>query len=225
MKVMSSLAVKAAYLELVPQFEKSSGKRVDTEWVGMVDIRKRVGAGETIDAVIGSAALVDELIEAGKLARGSRVDLVKSGVGVAVRKGAPKPDIGSLEALKKTLRAAKSIGYSAGPSGVYLEGLFKRLGIFDELKPKMTQAKPGVFVGELVARGEYELAFQQVSELMAVEGIRFVGPLPAEVQTITVFSGGVHAAAQDAEGARALFAFLKAREAHAVLRRKGLEPA
>src|SRR4051794_8898866 len=124
MKIFSSLAIKAAYLELVPQFEKAHGAKVSTEWVGMADIRKRLQAGEAPDGVIGSAALVDELIQGGVLARGSRTDLVKSGAGVAVKKGAPQPDIGTAQALYEALRKAKSIVYSSGPSGVYLAELF-----------------------------------------------------------------------------------------------------
>ena len=221
LKVISSLAIKAAYLELVPQFEKSGGCQVATEWAGMVDIRKRAQAGEAADALIGSAALIDELTQLGRVVPGSRVDLAKSGVGVAVRSGAPRPDIGSVEALKRALRAAKSIGYSSGPSGVYLSGLFERLGIAGELKPKLTQTPPGVFVGELIARGEFEIGFQQVPELLAVAGIDLVGPLPREIQAITVFSGGIPVAAREPESAQALLGFLASPQAAAVKRKTG----
>jgi molybdate transport system substrate-binding protein len=225
MKVMSSLAIKAAYLELVPQFERKTGHKVETEWVGMADIRKRILAGGSADLVIGAATLIDEFIAAGAMAPHSRVDLAKSGVGVAVRKGAPKPDISSVEALKRSLRAAKSIVYSSGPSGIYLAGLFQRLGLAAELKDRMTQTPPGVLVGELVARGEKEIAFQQVPELRQVAGIDFVGELPAEIQTITVFSGGVPLSAKDPDSAKALVQFLKSPGAARVLRDKGMEPA
>jgi len=221
LKVISSLAIKAAYLGLVPQFEKASGREVATEWAGMVDIRKRVQAGEAADALIASAALIDELTQLGRIVAGSRVDLAKSGVGVAVRAGAPRPDIGSVEALKRALRAAKSIGYSSGPSGVYLSGLFERLGIAGELKPKLTQTPPGVFVGELIARGEFEIGFQQVPELLAVAGIDLVGPLPREIQAITVFSGGIPVAAREPESAQALLGFLASPQAAAVKRKTG----
>jgi len=138
-----------------------------------------------------------------------------------VRAGAPRPDIGSVEALKRALRAAKSIGYSSGPSGVYLSGLFERLGIAGELKPKLTQTPPGVFVGELIARGEFEIGFQQVPELLAVAGIDLVGPLPREIQAITVFSGGIPVAAREPESAQALLGFLASPQAAAVKRKTG----
>ena len=226
MKVISSLAVRAAYLELAPAFEKRSGRRLETEWVGMVDIRKRMLAGESADLVIGSAALIDELTAAGKIVRGSRVDLVSSGVGVAVRAGARKPDISSVEALKRALLDAKSIAYSSGPSGVYLAGLFERLGIAQALKGKAYQAPPGVLVGELIARGEYELGFQQVPELRAVgASIDFVGELPSEIQTITVFAGAIPANAKEPEAAKALLEFLTSAEASPVIRKHGMQPA
>jgi molybdate transport system substrate-binding protein len=224
-KVLSSLAIKAAYLELVPQFEKSAGHKVRTEWVGMADIRKRVNAGENADVVIGSRALVDELIQAGKLAKGSALDLVKSGVGAAVRHGAPKPDIGSVEAVKRAMRAAKSVVYSSGPSGVYLAELFQRWGLADELKGRLTQTPPGVLVGELVARGEMELAFQQVPELQQVSGIDYIGPLPAEIQLVTVFSGGVHGAAREPDACKALLQFLHSPAAAPVMKKHGMDLA
>jgi molybdate transport system substrate-binding protein len=220
-KVLSSLAIKAAYAELVPQFEKQRGTRVETEWMGMVDIRKRMQAGEAADLVIGSAALVDELIHAGRLRAGSRVDLVRSGVGMAVKKGARKPDISSVEAFTRSLHAAKSIVYSSGPSGVYLAGLFERLGIAADLKDRVQQMPPGALVGELAARGEKEIAFQQIPELMQVQGIDIVGPLPPQIQAVTTFSGGIPAASKDAEGAKALLAFLTSPSSAAAVRRHG----
>jgi molybdate transport system substrate-binding protein len=221
MKVLASLAIRAAYLELLPQFEKARGYKVSTDWVGMADIRKRMLAGESADLIIGSATLIDELIQAGKLVRGSRVDLVKSGVGVAVKKGAPKPDISSLEALTRALRGAKSIVYSSGPSGIYLAGLFERLGLAAELKERMTQTPPGVLVGELVARGEKEIAFQQLPELRQVAGIDIVGPLPADIQTVTTFSGGTPASAKSPEQGKALTDFLTSAPARPVIVKHG----
>lgn len=215
MKVIASLPLKAAYrdLKIEPQ----------AEWVGIADIRKRMQAGEAADAVIGSAALVDELIAGGSLQRGSRVDLVKSGAGVAVRKGAPRPDISSTAKLYEALRKAKSIVYSSGPSGLYLAELFRKNGLAEELKDRLRQAPPGTLVGELVARGEAEICFQQMPELLQVQGIDVVGPLPADIQVVTVFSGGVPAKSTDPEGARALFELLRSDAAQPVIRRYGME--
>ena len=221
LQVISSLAIKAAYLELLPAFEKRSGNKVATQWVGMADIRKRMQAGLAVDVVIGSAALIEELARAGTLAH--QVNLAQSGIGAAVRAGAPKPDIGSVESLKRALRAARSIVYSSGPSGVYLAQLFQRLGIAEELENTARQLPPGVLVAEAVARGEAELCFQQLPELRQVSGIDYVGPLPAEVQSITVFSGAVHAKTKQPEAGKALLAFLASNEALPVMRQKGFD--
>ncbi len=224
-QVMSSLAIREAYLELVPRFESQTKHKVVTSWVGMVDILKRVKGGETTDLIIGSAAALDELIKAGKIEPASRSDLVKSGVGVAVRAGAPRPDISSREAVKRALLKARSIAYSSGPSGVYLTGLFERWGIAQQLKPKITQTPPGVAVGDVVARGDAEIGFQQVSELLPVAGIDYIGPLPPDIQVITVFSGGVHVAARQPAAAKELIKFLASPAAAPVIRKKGMEPA
>jgi molybdate transport system substrate-binding protein len=223
MRVLSSLAIKEAYLELQPQFEKKSGLKVQTEWLGMVDIVKRVKAGEVADLLIASQKVMGEMKSLGKVSE--VVDLAKSGVAVAVKKGAKRPDIGSAEAVKRALRAAKSIGYSSGPSGVYLVELFQKWGIAEEFKAKSTQTPPGTAVGPLVASGQVEIGFQQMSELLPTAGIDILGPLPAEIQTITTFSGGVHAAAKEADAARAWLAFLTAPQSAAVLRKHGMDPA
>jgi molybdate transport system substrate-binding protein len=223
-RVMASNAFKEAYLELVPQFEHASKHRVVTTFIGSADIMKRMQAGESTDLVILAGNSVDQLIALGKVVPGSRVDLAKSGVGMAVRAGAPKPDISSAGALKRVLLAAKSIGYSSGPSGAYLAGLFQRMGIADELKPKITQTPPGVAVGDLVARGEVEIGFQQVSELLSIKGIDFVGPLPPEAQHITVFSAGLHVRATEPGAAKALVRFLSSPASVPVIRNKGMEP-
>src|SRR5215470_6603655 len=160
-KVLGSPAVKEAYVELAPAFEKATENKVTITWAGTVDIMNRMQAGEATDLVVIAANSLDALIKQGKVVAGSRVDLAKSAVGVAVRVGAPKPDISSVDAFKRTLIAAKSIGYSTGPSGVYLAGLFQRLGIADEIKPKLKQIATGLPVGELLTRGEAEIAFQQ----------------------------------------------------------------
>ena len=223
-KVMASPAFREAYLELVPEFERVSKHKVVTSWVGTADIMQRMRAGESVDLVIVSAPSLDELTRLGAIVAGSRVDLAKSGVGVAVRAGAPRPDLSSGDALKRALLAAKSIAYSSGPSGVYLAGLFQRWGIADELRPKIKQTPPGVAVGQVIARGEAEIGFQQVSELLPVAGIDFLGPLPPDIQQITVFSGGIHASANEPDAAKALLKFLTSPAAAPIIRKKGMEP-
>jgi len=185
---------------------------------------QRMKAGESVDLVILAGSSVDELIQHGIVARGSRVDLAKSGVGVAVKAGAPKPDISTTDALKKTLLAAKSIGYSTGPSGVYVVGLFQRMGIADQIKHKVTQTQ-GQPSGGVVARGDAEIAFQQISELLPVPGIELVGPLPPDIQEITIFAAGLHAHAKSPDAAKALVKFLTSPVAAPVIRSKGMEPA
>lgn len=219
---MASAAFREAYLELVPQFERATGNRVTTLWVPSVQMMNRLKGGETVDLVVLSAASLDELIGAGIVR--NRVDLAKSGVGVAVRAGAPKPDISSGEALKRAVLAAKSVVYSTGPSGIYLAGLFQRMGITEQVKPKLKQVQ-GEPAGAAVARGEAEIGFQQVSELLPVPGIDLVGPLPPDVQQITTFSAGLHVGAREPDAAKALLKFLTAPAAEPVIRKKGMEPA
>ena len=223
-KVLASGATKEAYLELVPQFEKASGHKVVTTWAGTVDIKKRIASGEVFDLIVVAGPEIDELIKQSKMAAGSRVDLMKSGVGAAVRAGAPKPDISSAEALKKAVLAAKTVGYSTGPSGVYMDALFERMGIAAQIKPKLKQTPPGVLIGTIVASGEAEIGFQQVSELIHVSGIDFIGPLSADVQKITVFSSGIHAGAKEPDVAKALVKFITAPAAAPVIKKHGMEP-
>jgi molybdate transport system substrate-binding protein len=222
--VMSSAAVKEVYLELVPQFEKASGHKVTTLWVGGLDLEKRIRAGEVVDLVILARKPIDALTAEGKLIAGSRADLARSGVGVAVRAGAPKPDISSAEALKRALLAAKSIAHSSGPSGDHITAMMARMGIADEVRARVIQTRPGNPVGLVVARGEAEIGFQQVSELLPVAGISFLGPLPPEVQNVTVFAGGVHVAAKQPDAARALMEFFRLPASAPVIRKHGMEP-
>jgi molybdate transport system substrate-binding protein len=219
--VMASAAFKEAYLELVPEFERAGGHKVATTWAPSVLMMSRLKGGERVDLVLLSAAAIDELAGLGIIA--ARYDLAKSGVGVAVRAGAPRPDLSSGEALKRAVLAAKSIVYSTGPSGIYLAGLFQRMGIAEALKSKVKQVQ-GEPAGAVVARGEAELGFQQVSELLPVAGIDLVGPLPADVQEITVISAGVHARARAPDAAKALVKFFTAPAAAPVIRKKGMEP-
>lgn len=222
-KVMAANAVKESFLELVSAFEKSSGHRVTTTWGGTEGVAKRVSSGEVVDIIIIAAPNIDKLILEGKLVAGSRADFAKSGVGIAVRTCLPRPDISSSEAVKRAVLAAKSVAYSSGPSGFYIADLFKKMGIADQIKDKVKQPASGVQVGELVARGEADLGFQQISELLHVKGIDYLGPLPADIQNITVYSAGLHTAAPAPDAAKALVKFLTAPEAGPIIKKFGME--
>jgi molybdate transport system substrate-binding protein len=223
------MATRQVLAELGRAFEQRSGCAVAFESVGGVDAARRVAASEAFDVVVLGSDAIDKLIAAGHLRAGSRVDLVRSGVAVAVRAGAPVPDIGSEDALKRAVLAARSVSFSTGPSGVALAKLFERWGITQEIQGRMVQAPPGVPVGTLVARGEVELGFQQLSELIHVEGITLVGGMPAAVEIITLFSAGLPVGlaidSPQAARARALLDFMTSPEAEAAKRRQGMEPA
>ncbi|HYK80886.1 MAG TPA: substrate-binding domain-containing protein, partial [Micropepsaceae bacterium] len=185
---------------------------------------KRLAAGETYDLLIMAGPSIDEHVKDGKVVAGSRVDLAKSTIGVALRPGAPKPDLTNGAGLKKSLLAAKSIILSGGPSGVYLAGLFQKMGIAEQIKAKTTRLAPGASPGEAVARGQGDIGFTQVSELLAVKGIVYLGPLPADVQQVTIFSAGIGRNAQQPDAAKALVRFLTSPEAAPTLRETGLQP-
>ena len=221
--VLLSAAFKAVYVELVPRFERASGHTVATLWAPSVEIMKRMEEGGIVDLVIVSAPSIEALKKLGIVTADGRSDLATCGVGVAVKAGAPRPDLSSGEAVKRAVLAARSIVYSHGPSGVYLAGLFERMGIAAaiESKVKRVQGEPA---GALVARGEAELGFQQVCELLPVPGIDLVGPLPPDIQEITTFSSGIHAKAREPEAARALVAFLTSPDAAPVIESKGMTP-
>jgi molybdate transport system substrate-binding protein len=221
--VMSTVAYKDAYLEMLPEFERTTGHKVVTQWVPTVEVLRRIKGGEAVDLVLMAANGIEDLTKSGKIEVGSAVAFVKSGVGIAARAGAPRPDVGSADALKRTLLAAKSVAYSTGPSGNYLVGLFERMGIAAEIKAK-TKLIQGEPVGDVVARGDAEIGFQQIPEILPVKGIIFLGPLPAEIQYTTVFSAGVHTAAKQADAARAWVKFLKSPEAGALYRKHGMAP-
>ena len=223
-KVASIQATQEAYLELVAQFEKTSGHKVTTFFSGTLNVQKRLADGEPCDLIILAGPALDDQIKLGRAVAGSRVDFAKSGTGLAVRKGAAKPDISSADALKKTLLAAKSIGYSTGPSGLYMLSVFEKLGIAEQVKGKLKQTPSGVFVGTLIANGETEVGFQQISELVHFAGIDYVGPLPGDLQRVTVFSAGIHAGAKQADAARELVQFITAPAAASVIKKHGLEP-
>jgi molybdate transport system substrate-binding protein len=223
-KVIASGATKEIINEILPTFEKNSGHKVAIEFTGTANIKKRIAAGETYDLVIVGAPEIDAFAQQGKIASGTRTDLMKSGVGVAVRSGASKPDIGSSEALKKTLLAAKSIGYSSGPSGDHMVNLVERMGIADQVKPKMKQVPSGSRISTMIESGEAEIGFQQISELIHENGIDYIGPLPSEVQKITVYAAGLHTGAREPEAAKALVKALAAPDAATLIKAHGMEP-
>jgi len=224
-KGISSMATRLVLDELALGLERRCGCRVAIESVGGVDAARRVEAGEAFDVVFLAADAIDKLVAAGRVLPGSRVDLVRSGVAVAVRTGAPKPDIASEDAVRAAVLAARSVSYSTGPSGVALAKLFERWGIAEQIKGRLVTAPPGVPVGSLVARGEVELGFQQLSELMNLDGITVLGPLPPAIQIITTFSAGVCSATRQADAVRAVLADMNTPEAAAIKRRHGMEPA
>ena len=227
-RVMSAGGVAAAHLALVPQFERATGHTVVTDatstGTGRDSIASRVRRGEPVDVLILTRAAIDELIGEGRVVATSRVDLARSRIGMAVRRGAPKPDIGSVEALKRALIQAESIAYSAQVSGVYLSTeLFPRLGIADQVLKKSKRVDVGR-VGTVIARGEAEIGFQQISELLEVPGIDYVGPLPVEVQRVTVFSAGVAVGARNPDAARAFIEFFSSATGVDTMSKSGLDP-
>ncbi|HCY16462.1 MAG: molybdenum ABC transporter substrate-binding protein [Curvibacter sp. GWA2_64_110] len=219
------MATRLVLAELVDAFQRRSGTRVAIESVGGVDAAKRVQAGEAFDVVILASDAIDKLIASGHVLPGSKADLVRSGVAVAVRAGAPKPDISSEDAVREAVRKARNISYSTGPSGVALARLFERWGITDEIKDRIVTPPPGIPVGSLVAKGEVELGFQQLSELISLDGITVLGPLPPAIQIITTFSAGVCAGSQQGDAVRAMLADMNTPEAADAKRRQGMDPA
>ncbi|WP_200926937.1 substrate-binding domain-containing protein [Acidovorax sp. Leaf78] len=222
---ISSMATRQVLAELTAGFEQATGHRASIEAVGGVDAAQRVMAGESFDVVVLAADAIAKLLAAGCIVPGSVVDLVHSGVAVAVPAGAPQPDIGSEDAVRQAVLAARSISYSTGPSGVALAKLFERWGIAGEIAGRMVQAPPGVPVGSLVAKGEVELGFQQLSELLHVQGIAIVGPLPPAIQITTTFSAGIGALSQQADAARELLAYMASPQAADAKHRQGMSPA
>lgn len=219
------MATRQLLAELVSAYRQRSGQPVEIESVGGVDAAKRVQAGEAFDVVVLASDAIDKLAAGGQVLAGSKVDLVHSGVAVAVKAGAARPDLGSEAAVRQAVLAAPTIGYSTGPSGVALVKLFERWGIADQVKARTVQAPPGVPVGTLVARGEVALGFQQLSELINLEGIDVVGPLPDAIQVTTTFSAGICTASSRGEDVRRMLEFMASPEAAPAKQRNGMEPA
>jgi molybdate transport system substrate-binding protein len=224
MKGLLSNGVKAVVLELLPAFERGGGKP-DILWASTNMLLEEIAKGTTGDLAILTDEAIDDQIRQGKMVAGSRVDLARSAIGIAVRAGAPKPNIATADAFKQALLSARAISYSkTGISGVYFPTVFERLGVVEALRNKIVIPTPGVLVGEIVARGEADIGVQQISELLPVPGVEVVGPLPDALQKVTVFSAGLFTAAQDAAAAKALVKLLTSAEARAVYQRKGMEP-
>jgi molybdate transport system substrate-binding protein len=223
-KGISSMATRLLLTDLVQVFQRHAGLHVAIESVGGVDAARRVQAGEAFDFVILASDAIEKLITDGHVKADSKVDLVRSGVAVAVRAGALMPDILTEEALRQTVRHARSISYSTGPSGVALTKLFERWGIARDIQNCIVTPPPGTPVGTLVASGEVELGFQQLSELMHLEGITVLGPLPPGIQIITTFSCGVCTGTRRVEAVRAMLDYMNSPEAADAKRRHGMEP-
>lgn len=218
------MATRQVLGELVRAWERQARVPVAIESVGGVDAAKRVAGGESFDFAVLASDALDKLVAGGQVLAGSRVDIVDSGVAIAVRSGSRLPDVSSEEALRSAVLAADTVGYSTGPSGVALVKLFERWGIAQDLQGRLVQAPPGVPVGSLVARGEVALGFQQLSELIHLQGIAILG-MPAAVQITTTFAGGVCKTSPQPERVRELLAFMASPAAEEAKRRNGMEPA
>lgn len=225
-KILTAGAMKAVILELVPQFEGETGHKavVGNDTAG--GLAKRIEGGEAFDLAVITPGVLGDLAKKGKVVGDSRVNVARVGVGVVVKEGAPVPDISTVEAFRRALIAAKSVAYidpaSGGSSGVYLSGLFDKLGIADQIKPK-AKLKQGGYVAELIANGEAELGLHQISEILPVKGVKLAGPLPAEIQNYTTYAAGVAANAKQPEAALALIRLLTGPPADSVLKARGME--
>ena len=227
-KVLTAGAFKQVVLALVPDFEKQTGNKVivDNDTAG--GLQKRIESGEAFDVAIITPTIVDGLAASGKIVPNSRVNLATVSIGVVVKEGAPKPDIGTVEAFKNALLSAKSVAYidpaSGGSSGIYVDKLLERLGIADQVRPK-AKLKKGGYVADLIVSGEAELGVHQISEIVPVKGAVLVGPLPKEIQNTTTYTAGLSAAAQNKDAAQALIKTLSGPAAASVFKAKGMEPA
>ena len=227
-KVLTAGAFKQVLLEAIPAFEAKTGHKVsiDNDTVGA--LVKRIDGGEAFDLVVVSPGAIKDLAKTGKVVDGIGIDLAKVGVGVMVKEGAPKPDIGSVEAFKQAVLAAKSVAYidpaSGGSSGVYVEALFAKLGIADQVKPK-AKLKKGGHVADLISSGEAELGIHQISEIVSEKGVTLVGPLPAEIQNYTTYTVNLATTAKGNAAAATLFDYLAGPALPPILKAKGMEPA
>ena len=223
LKLLSTLAVMGAMKDLAEAYRARTGIAINAEFAPTVALLEKLRAGEAGDVVILTAQGIDDMMVEGPVLLASRVDVALSFVGVAVKAGAPKPDLSTVAAFRATMLAAESVAYSKiGASGIYFAALLERMGIADQVK---TQIVPTGFTAERVANGQAELAVQQISELLVVPGIEIAGPLPADIQTVATFSGGVLRASAMQDAARDFLRFLAGSDAEAVLIASGLKPA
>lgn len=223
-RVILSNAVKEPLEEIVPAFEKQTSHKVVLVGAGTEAAMKRVNDGEAFDIVLIGSDRLEDLLKAGKLVAGTRRDFARSGVGVAVRAGLAKPSIATAENVKQAILQARKIAYSTGPSGLYVESLFAKLGVAEEIKGRLLKTPSGVQVADVLARGDADLGFQQVSELVHAKGIEFLGPLPAAIQNTTIFAGAVHAGSKSPDAARAFLQFIVGPGSANALRHHGMEP-
>ena len=225
LKLLSSMATRELLRELVARFRLDTGRTVIDAAAGGVDVARRVQDGEAVDIVVLASSAIDKLIVQGSLIAGSRVDLVKSGIAIDVRANSPKPNIGSEDDVKSAVLAARTVSYSTGPSGVYLEKVFERWGISAAVRNRIVVPPPGTAVASLVASGTADLGFQQLSELTNVTGIEVVGPLPPAIQSLTTFSGGISVRCADPAAARQLLVYMASPATVAAKHRHGMEAA
>jgi molybdate transport system substrate-binding protein len=225
LKLQVSNALKTTIEELAPQFEKASGNKLVIEFGAAAEIKTAIQKGAAVDVAILTSAVTDDLIKEGKLTAAGRADIARAGAGVAARKGAPKPDISTTEGFKHAMLEAKSIAYvAAGATAPYILGVFDRLGIADQVKPKLKPQPTSNPAAKAVANGEAELGITQISEILPYAGAELVGPMPPELQLYTVFPAAVAANTKEADAAKALIKFLASPAATAVLKAKGLSP-
>ena len=224
-KLFVSNSLRAVLSDLLPQFERASGHAVAVSYDPAKVMLARIEKGETADVVVLGGSAIDSLVKQGKIAAASRRVLARCGVGIGTRAGAPRPDIGTVEAFKRMLLEAKSVAYTQeGASGIHFSGLIERLEIAGPVTAKAVR-RPGGLIGELVVAGQADIAVQQIPELLAVPGLELVGPLPGELQQVTVSSAGIFSASKQPQAAQALLDFLSTPAAARVMKARGFESA
>jgi molybdate transport system substrate-binding protein len=227
-KVLTAGAFKQVVLALVPNYERQTSNHVTVDNGTTGQLKGRIDGGEAFDIVVITPAVIDQMTASGKVAAGSKINLASVGIGVAVKEGAQKPDIGTVEKFKEALLKAKSVAYidpaSGGSSGIYVDKLVEKLGIADQIRPK-AKLKKGGYVAELIASGEAELGIHQISEIVPVKGVTLFGPLPKEIQNTTTYAAGLSASTKEKDAAKELIEYLSGADAAAVLKSKGMDPA